>query len=153
MLSQFFPKVLAFNVGNSREILGMVIQVPKAGHQVRIEQQCPPLIVLLTFLDGFEVCNFEKVLFQNFPHRTNLCNDQSEVSIVTIDQSQVTCSLFTDNLGMRAVVLKSSGCHSVMPLTSRGGSIGDIILCLSLTINVFLVLINRDLLRIPMVIT
>ena len=42
-------------------------------------------------------------------------------------------SLFTDKLGMSAVVLNSSGCHSVIPRTSDGGDMGDMILCFNLS--------------------
>ena len=172
LLFQFLPEMLAVNVGNCREILGKVIKITEAGHHVRIEQDCPPVFVLITFLDRFEAGDLEKVFLQNLPHRAHLCSamlnhqsegfnvkiEQLEVStdpsmgcIVTIDQSGLTCSRFTESLGMRAVVLKSSGCHSEMPLTSRGGSMGDIILFLVVTKNALLMLLNS--LGPPVVIT
>ena len=82
-----------------------------------------------------------------------LVSHSAMACIGTNDQSQLTCSLFTESLGMRAVVLKSSGCHSVMPLTSRGGSMGDIILSLFLVVtkNALLMLLNT--LGPPVVIT
>ena len=156
MLFQCLPEMFAVNVGNSGEILDMVIKIPEAGHQVRVKQECPPIFGLVTFLDGFEVGDFKNVFLQDLPHRANLCDNQSKPSILTVDQSWLTCSLFTDSLGMRAVVLKSSGCHSVMPRTSRGGSMGDMILCLPLTcvvtVQAFLMPLNT-LLTPPMVIT
>ena len=79
MLFQFLPEVLAVNVGNSQELLGKVIQIPEAGHQVRIEQDCPALFVLVTFLDGFEAGHLENMFLQNLPNRANLRSVKSPI--------------------------------------------------------------------------
>ena len=81
LLFQCLPEMFAVNVGNSREILDMVIKIPEAGHQVRIEQECPPIFGLVTFLDGFEVGDFENVFLEDLPHWANLCDNQSKPSI------------------------------------------------------------------------
>ena len=60
--------MFAVNVGNRGEILDMVIKIPEAGHQVRVEQECPPIFGFVTFLDGFEVGDFENVFLEDLPH-------------------------------------------------------------------------------------